>query len=566
MKIPSDPLSRRDLYDDLVRLCSVSRDQRFTFYQSLRNYYLFGTLTGQAAPYNKIGSTIDTLCSFIYSPAGVRFSLRLGTTADDEDVYKSVQLSHELTDQWRMSGTHSLFGSGLRWSLVFGSMLIKTQWMRTRARSYLVEPHQFGVLREDIMPLADQEAFVHFYTITKTQLYSALEGTPRRERIMQRLEHPTTQQQSLSEGMGRLILSGPVGGVPGSVAVGATNGGGGYVPGGMGGAGPDYSYHPKVDAELVDMCDLYVWNDEEDDYQLVTLAAGDTIVYDRPMAQVGHVRGIPPFTVLRPENTLYDYFFGDSFTARLTLLQDTRTRRLAQIMALLEKQFDPPKSVTGGTGITDERLAALRHAGGIVSFNNPQGKVELHKPDMPPDTFAEIAQIDQMFDDMAGIGHVLQGKGEPGVRSRGQADLMARLGSSRPKERALAAEESAQDIARLMLRLVQDHSKQRFTAELPAGKKLHFLAEQFTTDYEVQVDSHSSSPIFVEDRKHDAATLLEARAIDRETFLEMFDPPNLQELKARLKQIEEREAKQQQMQLAVQAQGGHPQHKGHGHG
>ena len=58
----------------------------------------------------------------------------------------------------------------------------------------------------------------------------------------------------------------------------------------------------------------------------------------------------------------------------------------------------------------------------------PQGKVDIHAPTLPEDMFAEISQIDSMFDDQAGLGHVLQGKGEAGVRSKGQADLMARLG------------------------------------------------------------------------------------------------------------------------------------------
>ena len=49
-----------------------------------------------------------------------------------------------------------------------------------------------------------------------------------------------------------------------------------------------------------------------------------------------------------------------------------------------------------------------------------------------------------MFDDQAGIGHILQGRGEPGVRSKGQADLLARLGSARPKNRAVIVEEAAE--------------------------------------------------------------------------------------------------------------------------
>jgi len=136
------------------------------------------------------------------------------------------------------------------------------------------------------------------------------------------------------------------------------------------------------------------------------------------------------------------------------------------------------------------------------------------------------------------------------VRSKGQADLMARLGSARPRERALAIEESLEDAAGNILRQVQDHSDQRFQYSVPAEKTPRtFIAEQFTRDYEVQVDGHSASPIFIEDEKHDAVTLLEAHAIDRETYLEMFHPSNLQVLKEKLKVIEEQELKAKQLEL-----------------
>jgi len=128
------------------------------------------------------------------------------------------------------------------------------------------------------------------------------------------------------------------------------------------------------------------------------------------------------------------------------------------------------------------------------------------------------------------------------------------LGSSRPKERAVAVEESAEEAAGQILHLVQDHSEQRFVAAIqtPDGSnELPFTAEQFTKDYEVKVDAHSSSPIFVEDRKHDAVTMLEAKAIDRETFLDMMDPPNLQDLKERLKRLEKAEAEDRKMELQM---------------
>jgi hypothetical protein len=554
--IPKDPVHRQQFYDDLVRQCLASRADRFTFYSTLRNYYLFGSSTTGGAPYNKVGSTIDTLASFIYSPDSVRFSMHLGETAVQEDIYKAVPLAREVTDQWRMSSTHLRFALALRWSLVFGAMLVKVMWdTRAKAvRTYLVEPHQFGVLREDVIELADQEAFCMCYTTTRTQLESSLYGNPRKQSILARAGTTASGSGRMyAEGLQRLILGGPVGGVPGSVATG--QGGGGFVQGGTPGMGGlDYAYTPKVESDLIDMVDLYVFDDELNDYQLVSIASPNVIIYDRPQKLVG-VAKHPHFAVVRPEHNLYDYFWGDSFTARLAHLQDWRTQRLYQIQGMMNKQFDPPMTATGMGGIADEKFAALRSPGGRLSVATPGGKVEIHNPQMPADAFAELGQIDQMFDDVAGIGHVLQGKGEPGVRSRGQADLMARLGSSRPKVRAIVAEEAAEDVATLILHNVQEHSEQRFTAKVPDGKDLTFIAEQFTVDYEVKVDAHSASPIFVEDRKHDAETLFKAKAIDSETLLDMFDPPNVQMLKERLKKIEAHEAQQAQMQAQAEAAG-----------
>jgi hypothetical protein len=551
MIIPKDAVARARLYDELVRQCTATRMDRFNTYQVLRNYYLFGSADARGAPYNKIRSTVDTLNSFIYSPDTMRFSLHLGTEAAVDDVHKAVPLAKEVSELWRVSKSHIVFGMGLRWAHVFGLMLMKTMWREQSVRGYLVEPHQFGVLREDIMSLEDQEAFTHHYTITRTQLESMLSGNPRKSAIMERVGRQSSDSlPTLASGLQRLIIGSPVGGVPGSVAI---PGAGNMVQGGMA-QGPTYDYAPRVEAEMVDMCDLYVWNEEDDDYQVVTRGAPDVVIYDRPSSWLGHVKGLSPFTPIRPDFNLYDYFWGDSFVAGLTWLQDWRTERIMDLRALLRKQFDPPMSITGGVGIAEEKLLALRTPGGRVSFPAPNAKVDVHAPQMPQDVFSEIAQIDAMFDDQAGLGHVLQGKGEAGVRSRGQADLMARLGSSRPKERAIAAEESAEELAGRILRLKQDHSDQRFQIKI-GTKDLTFTAEQFTKDYEVKVDGHSSSPIFVEDRKHDAVTLIEHKAIDRETLLDLYDPPNLQDLKERLKVIEKGEMEQKMAELEAMREG-----------
>jgi hypothetical protein len=555
MEIPKGELDRQHFYAELVRNCASTRTNRFNFNQALRNYYLFGSQDAKGAPYNKLGSVIEQLVSFIYAADSTKFSLKLGTMADPEDPYKAVELSRELVEQWRSSKTHLLFGVGIRWSLVYGLMLMKTQWAGRHVRSYLVEPHQFGVLREDIMDLKDQEAFTHHYTTTKSELMASLRDNPRKASIEAQIAKGGSGDvpANFAEGLQRLMVGGPVTGIPGSLALG---GGMTSVEGGMAGKGPPYDYAPRVDVELLDMCDLYVWSDEEEDYQLVTQCSPGVVIYDRLASEVGHIRGEPPFSTIRSSYNLYDYFWGDSYLAKLSWLQDWRTKRTLEVSSLLSKQANPPISAIGIGGIQEEKMSTFRAAGGFFSSPTPNGKMEFHPPQLPNDLFVEINAIDGMFEDSAGLGHILQGKGEAGVRSRGQADLMARLGSARPKERAMAIEECAEDIARLILLTTQEHSDQRFQVAIPGRPEpLTFTAEQFTKDYEVKVDGHSASPIFTEDLKHDAVTLFEAHAITREKLLDMFDPPNLQALKEDLKVIEANEAKQKQLEMQMQGAG-----------
>ena len=87
-----------------------------------------------------------------------------------------------------------------------------------------------------------------------------------------------------------------------------------------------------------------------------------------------------------------------------------------------------------------------------------------------------------------------------------------------------------------------------------------FIAEQFTKDFVVKVDAHSNSPIFMEDMRQLAFNLFEAKVIDKESLLDLLEPPMKQLLKDRLKKMEEKEQaaaeqKQQQAQQAPKPEG-----------
>ena len=291
-------------------------------------------------------------------------------------------------------------------------------------------------------------------------------------------------------------------------------------------------YKATVAEDTVEMTELWVWNDEIKDYQVVTKADPDVIIYDRPGEQV-FLKGELPFVQICP-NPLYDYYWGGSEVQRLVFLQELRNKRMSEILDLLSKQVNPPTALIGFTGILDEKNFALNRAGGLLATDMPNAKVEKLAPTIPPDLFREIGEIDLMFEEASGIVSVLQGRGEAGVRSSGHASQLARLGSSRAKKRALIIEDSLEKLATLYLKCMQVYDATHFT-DMDNNK---FIAEQFTQDFVVKVDAHSNSPIFMEDMRELAFNLYKAQVIDKESLLDLLEPPMKQLLKDRLKKME----------------------------
>ena len=524
MRIPSNELLREQFYRDLIEKCMVSLQERKSDYNSLRSFFLFGA--GPDEPpciFNKIYPHIDQLTSFLYSAETTRFSINVGAAVPDQEQIKVPRLTLALNDEWLNSNADQVFSSALTWSLVFNSTFIKLVY-NNGIHPYMVEPGGIGVLREDTPYTDRQEALVQTYYITKSELYNRLYSHPKRESIVKRITTSIhTNSEDLPEGLDRIMLS-------------QSN------PTMYGNVNLDLSgvnrYKARVAEETVKMYELWVWNDEIDDYQCVTMADPDIFIYDRPGESM-FLKGELPFIQICP-NPQYDYYWGQSEVSRLVFLQQLRNNRMTEILDLLSKQVNPPTALTGFTGILDEKNFALNRAGGLLASDMPNARAERLAPDMPSSLFEVIHEVDNMFSEASGISSVLQGKGESGVRSSGHASQLARLGSSRAKKRALIVEDSLEKVATLYLKLMQVYDKTHFKDD----EGHQFIADQFTRDYVVKVDAHSNSPIFTEDLRQLAFNLFKAKAIDTESLLDLLEPPMKQLLKDKLKKKEQAAAAQ----------------------
>jgi len=532
MIIPPNADEREFFYKELIQKCQVSSDERRTDYSNLRSFYLFGNSEEQSpAVFNKIHPHIDQLTSFLYSSETTRFSINLGASVDEREQYKVPKLTQALNDEWLNSNADQVFSTALTWALVYNTTFIKLIYNKG-IQPFMIEPSSIGVLREDVPYTSRQEALVHTYYITKSELYARLYDHPKREQIVARVNASYAQQihNEVPDGLSVILSQSQVNMVGNvNMQLGQYN-----------------KYKAKVAEDTIEMKELWLWNDEIMDYQVVTMANPNVIIYDRPGEKV-FLKGELPFVQLCP-NPQYDYYWGQSEVQRMILLQQARNKRFDEITQLLAKQVNPPMMISGFSGIMDEKNFALNRAGSFLSSDMPNAKVDKLAPQMPADLFSELDRIDAMFEEVSGITNVLSGKGESGVRSTGHASQLARLGSSRAKKRALIIEDSLEKVATLYLKLMAVYDNTHFTTE-NEPEKIPFIAEQFTRDYAVKVDAHSNSPIFMEDMRNLAFNLLKAGAIDKESLLDLLEPPMKQLLKERLKKIEE---KQQQQQASKQ--------------
>ena len=526
MRIPTNEVEREYFYRDLIEKCMVSLQERKGDYSSLRSWFLFGAGPEESPTiFNKIFPHIDQLTSFLYSAETTRFSINLGASVAAQEHIKVPRLTLALNDEWLNSNADQVFSSALTWSLVFNSTFIKLV-VNKGIHPYMVEPSSIGVLREDIPYTDRQEALVQTYYITKSELYARLYTHPNRDQIVKRVvssQHSRTED--IPEGMDRIIMSQTDPTLYGNVNLDLY----GYN-----------RYKARVAEETIKMYELWVWNDEIMDYQVVTMADPDVFIYDRPGASV-FLKGELPFVQICP-NPQYDYYWGQSEVQRLIFLQQLRNNRMTEILDLLSKQVSPPTALVGFTGILDEKNFALNRAGGLLSTDMPNAKVDRLAPEMPSSLFEVIHEVDSMFAEASGITSILGGRGESGVRSAGHASQLARLGSSRAKKRALIVEDSLEKVATLYLKIMQAYDNTHFQDE--EGNK--FIAEQFTKDYVVKVDAHSNSPIFTEDLRQLAFNLYKAQAIDQESLLDLLEPPMKQLLKDKLKKRQQTQAAQPQ--------------------
>jgi hypothetical protein len=519
MKIPEGQAERLAFYNKLIEQCFVSREERMKFYASMRMMYLFGSENGvlKDGQINKIFPAIDLLASFLYAQETTRFAITFGKSASPMMSIYSPAINDAVNDEWLNSNADFVANEAVKWGLVYNTMVVKLVVRAPDISPALIAPHNFGVLREDLPTLDRQEACCVRYVITKSELETQLQGHPRRDEIMGRVSaSPSNDTIEMKSPVERLLISaGPGTGSPN--ITGQVDNPTLYT----------FEYSPKVAADLVEMYELYVYNDEIKDYQVVTAAAPGVIVFDRKLSDAGWIEHELPFVKITP-NPLPDYFWGRSEVEALMGLQKRREWLTGMQQKMLDLACRPPKALSGDgwTGILDEKYLALDEANSFISNDNPNAQVKSFAPEIPADLWKEFAYNDEQFLEELGLSNVMMGRGEHGVRSQSQTKSLATLGSSRSKKRALVVEDALEKVATLFAKIMRRYDPKHYRDD--EGRD--FVMAQIEDDFVVKVDAHSNSPLFMEDQRSMAEELMKAGVILPKRFLQLLNPPMLQTL------------------------------------
>jgi hypothetical protein len=528
---------REQFLDEIIQICEGSAMKRLQVNSTMRNYCLFGSDGGEVK-YNKIWPTIDLLSAFLYGQEGVTFSIKFGAGVPEEQAVYGEKMRAVGTELWHDTGTDEIFGDAVFWALVYGTTILKTV-NNGGLRTYMVNPHMIGVYREDTPKIDDQEAITHLYYTTKSGLETSTKiiGAEKQAALMDRVtsigpveEHqaPSTVTQIIARGQLTATT-----GVTGNIQSKITQ----------------YDYRSEVGPDLIEMREVWVYDDELEDYRVFTIASPGVVIFDRPGKDLCY-KGEHPFTKISPF-PLPDYFWAQSMVQNLMGLQDWRDAHSTRVDMVFRRKLRPSRTAIGpGGALTEEKMLALDREGGFFNMSNPAAKFDTYVPDVDINSaLAYLHNIDEKFDEMAGVGaNLLRGVGDEGVRSMQHAQVLSRMGSARIKRAAMKVEDPAERIATLMSKVNQEHDKNKYLDD----DNKEFVLAQATSNYQIKVSGHSLSPVFIEDTKAQAEKLVQMHAMTRKRFLDQTQPPMVEELKRDLKKIEEGEQKQEQTKAAIE--------------
>ena len=525
---------------DIKDACRVSAPRRAAMCRAFNQWVETGTEGGNRALVNKLYSHNERLAAHLYSPTELRFDMDFESHYATDILAMGETTARVITREWERKDIDMLFGDGVNLGLKYGAAIAKQVWGHAGVEARLVMPWCFGVYREDVTNLEDQEALCESGLMTLAEVWRRISHLKDAESMYRRiLAHAEKNGGDvLNNSFFHNVLSSNV--LNTDLATQRQQPGGIVQLADVNAAG---MLAPEIAIDLVQYHELYIKDDATEDYVTILLIEPDILVSPRLKRENQFAPKVQPFSLIQP-NSAPDYLWGRPEATDLIAPQGLLAQWFNDVRRMQGIQVDKILAFTGADGITDERYAQFREAGYI---DLPAGaSVNDLTPQFPPQMFQSIEVLTRFMDEISGFGNILSGQGEPGVRAGNQADTMVKMASPRLRDRALLVERQCAAMADKTLDLLQAKDGRPYVTDKTTGVAKEFLLYDLPEDRRITVDSHSSSPIFADDHQQLVAFGLKAGFIGGDSAIEQLPYPRKDLLKQRYKAMQD--AKQKMIQ------------------
>jgi hypothetical protein len=552
MEIPRTKIEK--FVAELVEMCTVSQRDRIQRGLVYRNYALYGAEQQQgAATFNKMWTYLGDLRSLMYSPVSLRFNILDPDVPSVVNEAKGRAAATKMRGLYRQSDTDTSLSAGTFWALVKGKTFIKQAWKRGNLSPSMIQPDAMGVMNEAHCKLdEDMEAFTHSFLVSPYQLARVVWDNPKRDKIIKKakshMQEVRADMTTADHGAMQIIIGGLYPYQPTGQGPSAGKG----IVDWMG--APSAQIDPRVADQMIRIDELWVWDDDRQGWATFqsfgkdTLIFGDTFIANKmawdsiAKKENDDLKALHPFGEISP-NPIDGYFWGRSEVVNTMLLQYALNKRIDGINKMLRKQEDPPKKITGSSGVNQQAIQRFNKPGGWWVDSNPNAKLEEIVPTITSDLWNDLHEVERMFDEMGGLPPVARGRGEAGVRGASHAETLIRMATPRLKDSALLVERDVEGIAGLSLDLCKAYVDKKLIAwvaqqeagvegsepdpllkpPVPGQIPVYFTFGDLQEEMTVTVDSHASSPAFQQDARALLFDLFKIGAIAPADMIERVD-------------------------------------------
>lgn len=556
--LPSDHKEILRYALNLIEACRISQGIRAAYARQLYATIETGRTDGTRAKINKLYRHIDRLQSHLFSPTDLRFNADFENAYPKQMLERAIVAAKILTRDFEATNADMLFGQGVFESLRYGTCFFK-QWVEGQIdgnrtintyHQSLVMPWNFGVTNERNNSLDRQDALCETITLTMPEVWKRICHLPDAQKLFKRIQGNSKKGEAGDEqnSFFHQVLS------TAQISTGV-QGMTHPVPGGIVQLNNDPNYAvmgPEIGVETAKMYEL--WVRDIDDYKTIQIIEPDVLVAPSSIFKPSNLlisgmekSHLHPYTRICANDT-NGYMWGRTEIADLIEPQGLLATWSDDVTRLFGLQIDKILGFAGFDGLADENYDQYRAAG---FFNMPQGAtVQDLTPQFPPMSLEMLNLASTTIDMLGGFDNIMNGQGQPGMRSEGQAELAKQMASPMIRDRSLLIERQLAQAAdlRMRLRMAKDGATYWTDANKPDETK--FNLSDLPEDIRVTVDSHSSSPIFKDQHTQVLFALAKMGVIDGKSLLELTDIPNRDVIIDRLEEREKQKAQfmQQLMQ------------------